>query len=340
MLSAPERKQGGNARASVIAASLHREADGKHDAYDKMAQIIESAEAAAAPRWPNRPLLFVLSLITGLGVGIAVITTQEMLVTGIRSIDELEEELGVPLIAAIPNVRKGRSADLLIDKPTSQFSEALRNARASLLGVRGQLRPMVIAVTSALPSEGKTTTALSLARVMALNGDRTIIVDADVRRAQLRTMVQTRPDGVGLVELLHGEATLEQAIKPSGLDGVDQIIIHKPCFTSANLFGNDLTPNILEDLSSRYDTIILDLPPLVGLADGRFLAALADAVTPMVKWDSTPKHAVLSAASYLRTEGANLVGAMFTMVDTSSESVGAYYYYYCAKKYSEYCGGS
>ena len=346
-----EQKQAGNARASVIAASLQREADGKHDAYDKMAQmalesrqaaqnsiaqaqIIDSAEPPAAPSWPNRPLLFLLSLIAGLGVGIAVITTQEMLVTGIRSIDELEAELGVPLIAAIPNVRKGRPADLLIDKPTSQFSEALRNARASLLGVRGQLRPKVIAVTSALPSEGKTTTALSLARVMALNGDRTIILDADVRRAQLRTMVDTPPDGVGLVELLHGEVTLDQAIEPSGLDGLDQIIIHKPYFTSENLFGNDLMPNILEELSSRYDTIILDLPPLVGLADGRFLAALADAVTLVVKWDATPKHAVLSAASYLRTDGANLVGTMFTMVDTSSQSVGAYYYY--SKKYSEY----
>ena len=346
-----EQKQANNARASVIAASLQRDADGKHDAYEKIsqmalesrqaaqnsiaqAQIIDNAEPPQTPSWPNRPLLFLLSIIAGFGVGIAVIVTQEMLVIGMRSIDEIESELGVPLIAAVPNIRQDRPADIVIDKPTSQYAEALRNARASLLGVRGQARPKIIALTSALPGEGKTTTALALARVMAMNGDRTIIVDADVRRAQLRMITQTDPNGRGLVELLHGEATLDEVIEASGLDGLDQIIIHKPYFSSENLFGNDLMPKILEQLSERYDTIILDLPPLVGLADGRFLAALADAVALVIRWNKTPKHAVTSAASWLNSDGANLVGSIFTMVDTSSQSVGSYYYY--AKQYSEY----
>ncbi len=345
-----EQRQGENARASVIAASLQREADGKHEAYDKIsqmalesrqaaqnsiaqAQIIDSAKAPAAPSWPNRPLLFLLSIVAGIGVGIAVIVTQEMMVSGLRSIEEVESELGVPLIAAIPNLRDPRPADVVIDKPTSQYTEALRNARASLLGVRGQARPKVIALTSALPSEGKTTTALALARVMAMNGDRTIIVDADVRRAQLRMITPTSAT-IGLVEVLHGEATLDQAIEASGVERLDQIIIHKPYFSSENLFGNDLMPKILEELSERYDTIILDLPPLVGLADGRFLAALADAVALVIRWNKTPKHAVTSAATWLKADGTNLVGTMFTMVDTSSQSVGSYYYY--SKQYSQY----
>lgn len=345
-----EQRQGENARASVIAASLQREADGKHEAYDKIsqmalesrqaaqnsiaqAQIIDSAKAPAAPSWPNRPLLFLLSIVAGIGVGIAVIVTQEMMVSGLRSIEEVESELGVPLIAAIPNLRDPRPADVVIDKPTSQYTEALRNARASLLGVRGQARPKVIALTSALPSEGKTTTALALARVMAMNGDRTIIVDADVRRAQLRMITPTSAT-IGLVEVLHGEATLDQAIEPSGVERLDQIIIHKPYFSSENLFGNDLMPKILEELSERYDTIILDLPPLVGLADGRFLAALADAVALVIRWNKTPKHAVTAAATWLKSDGTNLVGTMFTMVDTSSQSVGSYYYY--SKQYSQY----
>ncbi|CAN5616427.1 polysaccharide biosynthesis tyrosine autokinase [soil metagenome] len=344
--------QADNARASVIAAGLQREADSKHAAYDKMsqlvlesrqaaqnsiaqAQIIDTAETPASPSWPNRPLLFLLSLIGGLGAGIAVITTQELTVTGIRSIDELESELGVPVIAAIPNVRKTkRPADLLIDKPTSQFAESIRNARASIIGVRGETRPKIIAVTSALPNEGKTTTALALARTMALNGDRTIIIDADVRRAQLRHVVETSPTDPGLVELLHGEVTIDGAVRASGLANLDQIIVRKPHFTSENLFGNDLMPQLLEHLSSKYDAIILDLPPLVGLADGRFLAALADTVVLVVKWDATPRHAVNAAASWLRSDGANLVGTIFSMVDTSSQGVGAYYYY--SKKYSAY----
>jgi len=347
-----EHKQAENARASVIAASLQRDADGKHEAYDKMAQlvlesrqaaqnsiaqaqIIDTAEPPLLPNWPNRPLLFLLSFIVGFGIGIAVITTQELMVSGLRTVDEAESLLGVPLIAAIPDVKgNSRPADLLIEKPTSQFAEALRNARASIIGVRGQERPKIIALTSALPNEGKTTTVLALARTMALNGDRTIIVDADVRRAQLRNLSPALGAQVGLVEVLHGDAPIDDAIHSAGIDNLDQILTLKPHFSSENLFGNDRMPELLQYLATKYDVIMLDLPPLVGLADGRFLAALADAVALVIKWDSTPKQAVSAAASWLKSDGANLVGAIYAMVDTSSQSVGAYYYY--SKKYSGY----
>lgn len=348
-----ERKQSENARASVIAAGLQRDADSKHVAYDKMAQvaletrqaaqnsiaqadIIDTAKPPLSPSWPNRPLLFALSFLAGVAIGIAVITTQELMVAGMRTSEEIEETVGVPLMAAVPNVQKNTKfpADLLIEKPTSQYAESLRNARASLIGVRADARPKVIALTSALPSEGKTTTALSLARTMALNGDKTIIVDVDVRRAQLRRVAQT-PDGqAGIVELLHGEVTLDQVIRTSSVEGLDEIIVKEPFFSSENLFGNDKMPKILEELSLRYDAIILDLPPLIGLADGRFLAALADAVALVVRWDKTPKQAVNAAAEALRSDGTNLVGTIFSMVDTGSQSVGAYYYY--SKQYSSY----
>jgi capsular exopolysaccharide synthesis family protein len=347
-----EQKQANNARASVIAAGLQRDADSKHNAYDKMAQlaletrqatqnsiaqaeIIDTAKAPLSPSWPNRPLLIMLSFVAGLGVGIAVITTQELMVSGMRTSEQVEDELGIPLIAAVPAVKKQKyPADLLIEKPTSQFAEALRNARASIIGVRAETRPKVIALTSALPSEGKTTTALSLARTMALNGDKTIIIDVDVRRAQLRQILPTASNDVGIVEVLHGDVPLERAIRASDLENLDQILVQSPYFTSENLFGNNKMPEILEQLSAKYDSIILDLPPLIGLADGRFLAALADVAVLVIRWDQTPKHAVSSAVAALRADGTNLVGAMFTMVDTSSQAVGSYYYY--SKQYTSY----
>jgi capsular exopolysaccharide synthesis family protein len=347
-----ENKQVASVRASVVADSLQREADSAHTAYDRMAQlafetrqqsqnsiaqakIIDAAEPPQAPSWPNRPLLMLLSLIVGVGAGIATITVQELMVSGMRSVEDVEGELGVPLLGAIPAMRKvARPADLLIEKPTSQFAEALRNARASIMGVKTDTRPKVIALTSALPSEGKTTTALSLARTMAINGQRTVIVDVDVRRAQLRQILGVASNGPGTIELLKNEVTLDEAIEPSGLENLDQIIVNKPYFSSENLFGNDQMPNILEALAARYDVIVLDLPPLLGLADGRFLAALADAVVMVIKWDATPQHAVGSALNSLRQDGSNVIGAIYTMVDSSSESVGAYYYY--SKKYSAY----
>lgn len=347
-------QQSADARARVTADSLQREADSKHTAYDKMADmaletrqasqnsiaqasIIDAAETPMVPAWPNKPLMFLLSLVVGVGAGIAVITAQELMVSGMRTVADIEGTLGIPLIGAIPSLKKvPRPADVLLEKPTSQFAEALRNVRASIMGVKSAAsgtRPRVIALTSAMPSEGKTTTALALARTMALNGTKTVLVDVDVRRAQMRQISSIPVNASGTVELLRGEATMAEVLQPSGLDGLDQILVREPYFSSENLFGEQTIHAILDELSQTYETIILDLPPLLGLADGRFLAALSDAVVLIVKWDETPAHAVESAVNALKSDGSNLVGAVFTMVEPSARSVGAYYY---DAKYSQY----
>ena len=347
-----EQKQVKEAEAGVEMQSLQRDADSKHAAYDRMAQatldtrqaaqnsiaqaqVISVAQTPQLPSSPVVPLMVALSLIAGLGAGLAVITTQEIMSSGLNSVDGVEGELGIPLLAAIPNVLKTeRPADILIEKPTSQFAEALRNARASIIGMKAEDAPKIIAITSAVPHEGKTTTALGLARTMAIAGTRTIIVDADVRRAQLRQIIDVAPDILGTVEVLHGDLPWRDALIHTGMENLDTILVRAPYFSSEDLFGGDAMHRLLSELSAEYDAIVLDLPPLVGLADGRFLAALADAVVLAVKWNATPTAVVKSAVTSLVNDGANVVGAVFTMVDTSSQSVGSYYYY--SNKYTQY----
>lgn len=354
-MSRLEAKQSADARASVTLASLQRDADSKHAAYDRMAattmdarqaaqnsiaqaRIIDAAKVPMKPYWPRRDLMVLVSLVLGLAIGVGVITAQELMVTGMMTVAQVEDDLGLPLITAVPLLRgNDMPADMLMDKPTSQFAEALRNARATLMGVKGELQPKIIAMTSSLPSEGKTTTALALARTMALNGQRTIIVDVDVRRAQMRNIIDADVSGPGTVELLRGETTLDEAIQPTRLELLHSIAVQKPYFTSDNLFGTQAIHDILEGLAARYDVVILDLPPLVGLADGRFLAALADAVVLAIRWSYTPMNAVSSAVGWLRADGTNLVGALYTMVDQKSQAYNSYYYY--SNKYTEYYEG-
>jgi capsular exopolysaccharide synthesis family protein len=224
-------------------------------------------------------------------------------------------------------------ADLLLEKPTSLFAESLRNARASIVGVRNAKPPKVIAITSALPSEGKTTTALAFARTLAINGGRTLLLECDVRRAALSAVLGEQTKGAGLVELLNGEVTLDQAIGRSTVDGMDQLLVRTPYYSSGDLFGTGAMERLLEEVRGRYDSIVLDLPPLVGLADGRFLAVLADATALAVRWDATPPAAAVSALQSLQADGANVVGAIYTMVDPSAEAIGGLYY---SKKYSTY----
>ncbi len=340
-----------NTRASVMAESLEREAAAKRTAYEKLSQmsidttqaarnsisqavIVDSAQASRKPAFPNKPLFLSLAAVIALAAGFGTIATQEMLVSGLRSVDDIETLLGIPMLAAVPKVGKlERPADLLLEKPTSLFAESLRIARAAILGVHSAETYKVIAITSALPSEGKTTTALAFARTLAINGSHTLLLDCDVRRAALREIVGNPSTGPGLLEVLNGEATADQAITRGDIDGLDHLLVRTPYFSSGDLFGDGHMKDILDALRTRYDKIILDLPPLIGLADGRFLAAMADATALAVRWNSTPPQAAASAVSWLKSDGANPVGVIYTMVDTSSEVIGGLYY---SKKYSAY----
>jgi succinoglycan biosynthesis transport protein ExoP len=330
--------------ASVMLQSLQRDADSKHAAYDRMAQttmdsrqasqssfaqaqIIDAARVPDTPYFPRWSLMIILSVVAGTAFGVVVITLQEIMVSGLTSVRNIEGDLGQNLIASIPMVKNtARPADLLLSKPTSQYAEALRNARATILGVKGDNLYKIIAVTSALPNEGKTTTAFAMARTMAINGARTIIIDTDVRRAQLNSLISADPPGLGLVEVLSGTASLESAIRQTDHSRLDVIGVSRPHFTSENLFGTDRFHGILGELRQQYETIILDLPPLVGLADGRFLAALADAVVLIVKWKTTPSSAVKSAINGLQSDHANLIGVVYSMVGPKSQTYGSYAY--------------
>ncbi len=343
-IHALEAQQTNNARALVVAASLQRDADNKRMAYDRLSQlvienrqaaqnsiaqsrIVEEAQPPRLPNWPNRPLLFITSVLVGLGVGIATIFAQELLSSGLRTAQAVEGKLGVPLLAAIPNAGNiARPANLSVERPMSPFAETLRNARASIIGVHGRGRPRIIAIISAVQAEGKTTTALGLAQTMAVSGDRTILIDTDLRNASLRDLLDANDTGPGIVELLCSDALLEEAIRPSSIERLDHILSSNSYVNSVDIFGNGRMKTLLDTLGERYDAIILDLPSLIESADGRVLAALADAVVMVIRWDATPAEAVISATDLLKSDGTNLVGAILTMVGQTSVPKGRAHY--------------
>lgn len=339
-------------RDATTAESLEREAGAKRALYDKMSQLsLDSMQAAASaiaqaeiidkarppsrPASPNKPLYYTLALILALAIGGGTIAGQEMLSGGFRSVEELEAKLGIPVLAVIPKVPKAETpADLMLDRPTSMFAESFRIARTAILGGRSAAGVKIIAITSSLPNEGKTTTAVGFARTLAIANSRTLLLECDVRRAAIRQIVKGGAPRTGLVELLHGEATLEDVIHPGDVPNLDQILVVSPYFSAENLFGEGRMEKLLDVVRDRYDYIVLDLPPLMGLADGRYLAVLADATALVVKWNSTPVAAVTSAINWLRGDGANTLGTICTQVDPSAQAVGGLYYY--SKQYSDY----
>lgn len=351
-LSRLEGQRADDTRNSVIAESLEREAAAKRALYDRMtqlsldstqaarvsmaqAEVVDEAQAPAAPTSPNRPLLLALAAIVALGAGLGTIAVQEMTSGGLRSVDEIEREFRLPVLAAVPLVPgNDNPADLLLDQPTSFFAEALRVARASVIGVRSQAAPKIIAITSALPSEGKTTTAVAFARMLATSKAKTLLIECDVRRAVVRRMVRVPLAPAGLVEVLHGEAAVDDAIVQGDMPLLDHLLVSDKYFSSENLFGEGAMQTLLDGLASRYDQIVLDLPPLLGLADGRTLAAFADTTILAVRWNATPRAAVASAINFLEMDGTRIAGILLTLVDSSAEAMGGLNYY--SSKYSAY----
>lgn len=351
-LSQLEAERTRNVRDATTAQGLESEAAAKHALYDKMSQlsldsvqaagatiaqaeVIDKARPAARPSSPNKPLLYALGLLIGVGLGGATIGAQEVLSGGFRSVEDLEARLGLPVLAVVPAVPKAKvPADLMLEHPTSMFAEAFRIARTAILGTRGQAEVKVIAITSSLPNEGKTTSAVAFARTLAIANARTLLLECDVRRAAVRQIVKSGTPKIGLVELLHGEADLDHVIQSGDVPNLDQILVTGPYFSAENLFGEGRMEKLLEVLRDRYDHIVLDLPPLMGLADGRYLASLADATVLVVKWNSTPVAAASSAVSWLRNDGGNVIGTLCAQVDASAHAVGGLYYY--SKRYADY----
>lgn len=347
-----ESKRAQGMRASVEADSLEREAEAKRDEYDRLSQMmLERTQAAQNslaqaevvgratppeyPAQPNKPLLMGLSLLLGLVAGAGTITIQEMMSVGVRSGNDVMEELGVPLLGAVPKLAKNENpTEIFLRQPTSIFSESFRVARASIIGLKSEPPLRTIAISSSLPSEGKTTTALAIARTFAIGGEKTIIVECDVRRAMLSVALGIEHGKIpGLVQYLHGDVSLDDIIQPGSVANLDRILVREPYFSSEDLFSGSRIKVMLDELKKRYDRIILDLPPLIGLADGRLLASMADGMALIIKWDETPLKAVQSCMQSLQTDGTKVIGAILTMVDTRAEAIGSLYY---SKKYSSY----
>lgn len=347
-----ESKRSQSMQASVEADSLEREAEAKRAEYDRLSQmmlertqvaqnslaqaeVVSRATPPQFPSQPNKPLLMGLSLLLGLVVGAGTITVQEMMSVGVRNGSDVMDKLGIPLLGTIPKLGKSDNPiDVFTRHPTSHFSESFRVARASLMGLRSDRPLRTIAISSSLPSEGKTTTAMATAQTFAKSGEKTIFLECDVRRAMATTLLGLEHGKVaGIVQYLHNSVSLEEVIRPSGIDNLDQILVSEPYFSSEDLFSTPRFKELLDELGRRYERIILDLPPLIGLADSRLLASMADGLVLIIKWDGTPLKAIQNCMHSLRSDGTNVLGAVLTMVDNRSEAMGNLYY---SKKYTSY----
>jgi capsular exopolysaccharide synthesis family protein len=311
------------------------------------ARVLSQAQVPNRPSSPRFLLDGALAVIVAAIFGFIAGIVAEVLDKSFGHGLDIERRVDAPCIGSIPllaSVAKGARqppVEYIVANPFSVFAESFRNLKVSIVqsGAQNSARApggTVLAVTSPLTGEGKTTTSVCLGETSSLQGARTIVVDCDLRRRALQNFVNQGP-AAGLVEVVHGDVVLEDAVVVDDLTGVHYLPLSRGKLTATDIFGSVAMDDLLDQLRRRYDFIILDTAPLLALADARILAAKCDAVIVLCSWRKTPEDALKSAIRLLRAAGAPLAGISLTRVDVRKQAPHGYgdsaYYYREAKGY-------
>ncbi|MEO0061562.1 MAG: hypothetical protein RLZZ08_122 [Pseudomonadota bacterium] len=282
------------------------------------ARILSLATVPMLPASPNIPMNMVLALVIGLGAGLAAAYIAEGLFHGVTTAEEVENDLGhkylgsIPLLASVSKTAR-REVPAITEEPRSAFAESFRSLRTSIdQSLHGTVQ--VIAVTSALPKEGKTTVSACLAQTLALSGASTVLVDCDLRRRGVSRLLKLEPDHPGLIEVLEGKAPLADALVTSET-GLSVLSIKRSDTEPQSLLTGETFARLIEELRVHFDRVVLDLPPVLPIAAGRSIAGLADATVLVVRWRKTLAGAARSALSLLPPEQVNVIGVTVNRID-------------------------
>lgn len=282
------------------------------------ARILSLAQAPLLPSSPNIPMNMLLALCIGLGAGLVTAFLAETFFKGITGAEEVESKLrerylgSIPLLASVSQTQR-REVTAIGKEPRSAFAEAFRALRTSVeQSTHGPAQ--VLAITSALPKEGKTVTAVCLAQTYAMSGARTVLVDCDEARHGVSRMLQVQKGHPGLLEVMKDESTLDDALVNSEA-GLSVLPINKAQDPSEALVSGDELDSVIAELRQRFDRIILDLPPILPVAAARNVAAKADVTVVLVRWRQTAAAAAMSALHQMPADRINIAGVVLTQVD-------------------------
>ncbi len=288
------------------------------------ARVVSRASIPTKPSSPQPALNLIIGLLLGAALGALAVLIVEMLEQSFRTPEDIQDRLGLTCLGQVPFLdRRTRTVDgelltpesFVLKRPLSAFGEALRSVRAGAFFASPDRKVKVLAVTSALPDEGKTTTSIALARISALAGSKTVLVDCDLRRRSATHCIGLEVEK-GLTEVLFRTATLNDVIQKDPGSGVDIVPLAQAEFTPRDLFGSDAMRSLIEALRARYDVIILDSAPVLPVSDTRVLASVADSVLMVVRWGKTPAPIVRNAIDQLRAHGATIAGVVLSGVES------------------------
>jgi len=266
---------------------------------------------------PRTPRILALSLILGAMGGAAIVLLRQFMHNTFRTASDLEAATGLPVLGQIPRMPIKARKDLisyLRDKPTSASAEAIRNLRTSLLLSDIDNPPKVIMSTSALPREGKTTQAISLAQNLAGLNKKVLLIQGDIRRRTLAQYFDHVPKD-GILTALSGEVPLNEVVFHDDQLGADVLMGEKSHANPADLFSSDRFSAFLDRAREAYDFVIIDTPPVLVVSDARVIGQHVDAILLSVAWAHTQRGQVIAALREFESVNLRVTGIALGQID-------------------------
>ena len=302
--------------------SRFKETRPQNDIAEADARILSRASVPDAPSTPRTIINLLLGIVLGglVGGGLAVIA--EIFDTKFSSVDEVQRKLGMSSLGSIPQIKnKGFlrlsspvPADFMVENPFTAYAESIRYMRAAIAFSDLDSNIKTVAVTSSLPDEGKTSMTLSLGRMSAISGSRTLVIDGDFRRRQL-TEISGLKTEQGLIEHLFKACSLDEVIQRDSKTALDLLPLSVAGHTPHDVFGTEAFDKLMVELRERYDLILIDTGPLLLMAEARVIAGKCDKTLLVVRWRATTVSVARRSIELLKTFNANILGVVLNRVD-------------------------
>lgn len=328
-------------RESIQMAILQREVDSNRQLYDGLLQrykeigasgvgtnnisVVDRAKVADKPSSPSLFNNLLLALLAGGVIAAALVFLLEKMDSSVRDPQDVVGRFGLPLLGTIPEVLDQNVADAILDKKSAIY-EAYFSLMTNLTFLTEHGAPRSIMLTSSRPKEGKSNSSLSLATVLAATGKSVILIDADVRNPSLNRYLDM-PNKRGLSHYLSGDEDLNSMIVEMPKFGFSVVTAGQMPPNAAELLGSDRLPMLINTLLARYDHVLIDSPPLLGLADAPLIARRVEGVLFTIEANATKNRAISTALTRLRMSGAKLFGAIVTKVGARNQVYGYGYGY-------------
>lgn len=336
---------------SVRFTILSREVDTNRALYDGLLQrfkelsaaagiasnnisIVDTAEAPLGPSSPSLTFNVAIALLLGAVAAALLVLAREQIDDVVRGPVDLERKLNLPSLGVIPRLAADVDVLAALHAPKTPLAEAYNALRSALLYSTPHGLPRSILVTSTQPGEGKSTTSIAVASGFAKLGRRVVLIDADMRRPSLHKLVEGAGDR-GLSDLLIGQATIADVAKPVANEDFLLIASGPVPPSPTDLLSGGRLPDLLAGLEEQFDLVVIDGPPVLGLADAPMLAANAQAVLFVIEANRGLRGRTKAALRRLRLNDAYMLGALLTKFEARKAGLDQYYGY----EYYSYEGG-